>query len=153
MTHLPVNSQLGCWVQVCAEDDQELAGELAQQVDQRIAAGDYSEHNVKYIERLYLGPAAGTLRVSDATLESLRRLCQVWDVDVRLRTITSHRPVVGPVIVAIKRLLFPVLKVFLKDFIRQQRSFNAGVLALLAQLANQQANGFDESYDPEIRKS
>ena len=74
----------------------------------------------------------------DPSLDKLRRLCQLWDVDLRCSGITSHRPVLGPFIVAMKKLFYPFLRVFLKDALQQQRDFNAAAVSLLADLASKQ---------------
>src|SRR5262249_31059303 len=43
-----------------------------------------------------------TFEGSEAASEIFRRCCVTWEVD-RETTITSHRPVIGPVLVAVKR--------------------------------------------------
>lgn len=126
----------GVWLTMGGEADEALARTLESRVAQRISAGAYSIDNVKYIAKMHLWLCTSTLSVSDETLEKLRRLCQLWDVDVRVREISSHRKFVGPVIVAVKKILFPIVRVLLKDFIRQQRSFNAAAIAVLADVAN-----------------
>ncbi|NLF24908.1 MAG: hypothetical protein GX589_04525 [Deltaproteobacteria bacterium] len=124
------------WIKVAGADDPLLESELDQKVEAAVRAGKYSQGDVAYIARMNLNISPGRLEVSDHTLHQLRSLCQLWDVDIRLREIKSHRPLVGPIIVALKRMLYPALRVLLKDFIRQQRSFNAAVVALLGDLSN-----------------
>lgn len=124
------------WLTVCGERAPELEARLLERVEGRIASGEYSWHDAAYISKMHLQASGGRLQVTDKTLEKLRRLCQLWDVEIRTKEISSHRKFVGPVIVAAKRALYPVLRIFLKDFIRQQRSFNAQVISLLTDLAN-----------------
>jgi hypothetical protein len=124
------------WIKVAGVNDALLEGELEQKVGTAMRAGKYSQGDVAYIAGMNLNISAGRLEVSDHTLHQLRCLCQLWDVDIRPREIKSHRRLVGPIIVALKRMLYPALRVFLRDFIRQQRSFNAGVVALLGDLSN-----------------
>ncbi len=50
---------------------------------------------------------------------------------------TSHRKYAGPVIVAAKKLIYPILRAFFKDTLHQQRSFNAGSIALMAELSEE----------------
>ena len=91
-------------------------------------------------------PVKGVLQVSNDQLEKLRRLCQVWDVDIRPGEITSHRPIIGRVIVAGKKLLFPVIRALLKNYLSQQREFNAAAISLLADLCSR--NSASRRIDP-----
>jgi hypothetical protein len=129
------------WIYLGSESKQDLEAELDAKVQARMDQGDFSDHNVKYIAKVKLDLTEGGLRLPEKRLEKLRRLCQLWDVDIRVREISSHRKIIGPLIVAVKKLVYPVLRVFLRDYIRQQRSFNAGVIALLAELSNEKTNG------------
>lgn len=100
-----------------------------------LASGKITENNLKYLQQLDLSIVKSDLDISDLLLERLRLNCQLFDVELRPREITSHRKFVGPVIVAVKKLIFPVIKFFLKDFIRQQKDFNASLIATLGQIA------------------
>ena len=124
------------WIKVAGRDSPDIEQELEDRVNAAIGAGDYSRDDAAYIAKLNLGLTKGALDVSDDHLEKLRRLCQLWDVDIRIGEISSHRKIIGPLIVGAKRLLYPVLRVFLRDFIRQQRSFNAAAISLLGDLSN-----------------
>ena len=124
------------WIKVAGAHDALLESGLEQKVEAAVRAGKYSQGDIAYIAGMNLNISPGRLQVSDHTLHQLRCLCQLWDVDIRLREIRSHRPLVGPIIVALKRMLYPALRVFLRDFIRQQRSFNVAVVALLGELSN-----------------
>ena len=124
------------WIKVAGRDSPDIEQELEDRVNAAIGAGDYSRDDAAYIAKLNLGLTKGALDVSDDHLEKLRRLCQLWEVDIRIGEISSHRKIIGPLIVGAKRLLYPVLRVFLRDFIRQQRSFNAAAISLLGDLSN-----------------
>ena len=126
------------WLTVLGKDAPELAQELEERTAGRMAAGEFSEENVRYIRELDLSAAPGTLTVSDESLERLRKLCAVWDIDLKVFSITSHRRVLGPLIVAAKKLLFPLFRVFLKECIQQQRAFNAEVISYLAFMSRTQ---------------
>ncbi len=115
---------------------EELEQTLANRVQARIAQGDFTEENVRYVKELRLDACRGSLNVSDEILERLRMLCQLWSIELRPRTITSHRPFIGPIIVAFKKALYPLISFFLKDLIRQQKDFNAATIRLVAELAN-----------------
>ena len=120
------------WLTVCGKNSPDLARTLEERVAARKTQGEFADANVRYIEKLSFAPVAGRLEVSDETLERLRKLCQLWDVDLKVLGISSHRKIVGPLIVGVKKMLFPVLRIFLKEFIKQQRAFNAEVISFLA---------------------
>lgn len=123
------------WLTVCGEDDPARAQALEERVRNRVAAGNFKTEDLRYIEKLSLPVVSGSLAVSEKTLERLRRLCQLWEVDIKATKIESHRKFVGPCIVAGKRILFTLLRTLLKEQLRQQRDFNAATVVMLAQLA------------------
>ncbi|MCB0331854.1 MAG: hypothetical protein KDD55_00075 [Bdellovibrionales bacterium] len=127
------------WITVPGSDSNEdLERTLASRVEAHIAQGDFTQENIRYVEKLRLDACRGTLHVSDEILERLRMLCQLWSIELRPRTITSHRRYIGPVIVAFKKALYPLISFFLKDLIRQQKDFNAATIRLVTELANSQ---------------
>ena len=125
------------WVSAFGVAAPELERELLRRVEARIGQGKFNWHNVRYLEKVSFAPVRGKLQVSEGRLEKLRRLCQLWDVHLKGTEISSHRPVIGPVIVFGKKILYRILSVLLKDFVRQQKSFNAGVVSLLAELSGE----------------
>ena len=125
-----------CWLHVPGTDSEALAAHLSERVSERTKRKEYLPEEVEYVKRRTLSPASATLRISPERLEKLRTLCQLWDVDIRMLSITSHRKVVGPVIVALKKVLYRFLKVLLKDTLRQQRSFNSEAVSLLVDLSD-----------------
>ncbi len=124
------------WLQICGAHDQALENELSSNVQNKIKENEFSEDNVYYIKKLDLSLAKEGLEISDDRLDMLRQLCQLWYVDLIPRKITSHRKFIGPIIVAFKKALFPLIRYFLKDFISQQRKFNSRAISLFADLAN-----------------
>ncbi len=133
----------------------ELERSLQGRVREKIASGSFKEGDVRYVQDVTFLPVRHRLNVSNEVLERLRRLCQLWEVDlVAPRKLSSHRKFIGPLIVAAKRCMFPILRVFFKDTLRRQRDFNAQVIATLAELASgsarDEAGNLDSS---EIRKS
>ena len=106
-------------------------------VEERMRGRAYTPDEAAYVAKVDLSAVKDPLSVSDRRLEKLRRLCQAWDIEIRPVNITSHRRIVGPLIVAAKKMIFPVLRLFLKDFIRRQKEFNAAAIALLAELSNE----------------
>lgn len=127
------------WLTVCGESAPELGRELEGRVASRLAAKSFREDEIEWVSKANFAPVQGPLQVSEAELNILRRLCQAWEVELRPGKITSHRPVVGPIIVAFKKLLFPVVHVFLKDLVRQQRDFNSSAIALMGVLLSERS--------------
>ena len=122
------------WQGQMAQPD--LAAYVKERVEEHLKENHYSRDEVKFISKINEMPVKGSINVSAERLEKLRRLCQLWEVDLRYQNITSHRKIVGPLIVAMKRLLYPVIRAIFKDYIRQQKEFNAAAIALLADLSN-----------------
>ena len=126
------------WILVQGQRDTELSSKIERSVCALLESGQLSKSEVERVRKLDLAAVSGQLNIPDSQLEKLRRLCQVWDVDVRLTHLSSHRRYIGPLIVFFKRATLPVLRLLLKDTLRQQRDFNAAALALLSELcANQ----------------
>lgn len=122
------------WITVCGQSSPELENRLTAKVQQRLADGEYTEQDMRVVADLGKPKAELHLKMSDAKLERIRRLCQLWDIELRPpHQITSHRKIVGPLIVAAKKLVYPLLRVLLKDLIRQQRDFNGSVIAYLSE--------------------
>ena len=124
------------WIRVLGKSEPELEQRLQRSLDAKIHSGQVSLDEIRRVEKLtFLSP--GRLDTSPEALDKLRRLCQLWDVDLRCSGITSHRALIGPFIVAAKKIFYPMLRVFLKDTLQQQRDFNAAAVSLLADLASQ----------------
>lgn len=122
------------WLNVAGQPDPTLAGKLFKRVSSRVEQGEFNWDNIGYINDLSLKAAGPALDVDKATLEKLRRACQLWNVDLQFKEIKSHRPVIGVFIVAAKKIVIPIIRALLKDSMRQQRSFNAAMLAITLDL-------------------
>lgn len=147
MSALPMPTpDSGSWIDLCGAPSQALQDRCQERVSQHLQKGDYSVSSIAAIAALRPAMLDRSLVIGEKDYEALRRLCQVWDVDLRPSPITSHRPLVGPLIVAMKKLLFPVLRVFLKDTLRQQRDFNSQTLVLLTQLCNRISSSSQETF-------
>jgi hypothetical protein len=126
------------WIQYLGQPAPQLEQQVAEQVGARIAAKKYSLNDCKVIAQLNLNPVRHSLALSKERLERLRQLCQLFDVQLKPSAqISSHRPIIGPMIVAAKRALYPLLSVFLRDTLRQQRAFNAMTVTLLIEALNE----------------
>ena len=125
------------WLKVCGAEREDIAHELEGAVAAKISAGKFRAADVEYIARIDRGLVDGALEVSDSRLEMLRRLCRLWEVDLKAGEISSHRKILGPFIVAFKRLLLPMVRALFKDTLRQQRDFNAAAIAMLTELSRE----------------
>ena len=123
------------WIVVDGVENSALAALTAKRVEGRMQAGKYAVRDVAYIARLDRRPLTPDADIDPQTLDKLRVLCRTWDVDFISAAITSHRPVIGRFIVALKKMLLPIVRVLLKDTLRKQRDFNAQVVELLAHSA------------------
>ena len=110
--------------------------QLEDKINQRATQIDFTWDQKKYLQALTFELRLDPNSINESFLDKTRTACQLWDVDLRSQHITSHRKFVGPVIVYAKKLIAPVIKFFLKDFIRQQKDFNAAILALVIEGKN-----------------
>lgn len=130
-------SQAQSWITLCGEPAPLISADLEARVQARLQSKEFRQDELDYVRTATYLPIAGDLQVTENELNVLRRLCQSWDIELRPLTITSHRPIIGPVIVAVKKILFPLVQVFLKDLIRQQRDFNSSAIALMGALVSE----------------
>ena len=128
------------WITVPNSDSSAFEAAIERSLDQRIQSGTFSIQDVKNIRDRELDLIPKDLELNNELLLKLRRLCQLWQVDIRTAEISSHRPIIGPIIVGVKKVLFPMIRFALKDLIREQRDFNAEVISYLATLSQQQSD-------------
>jgi hypothetical protein len=122
---------------LAAAPDASLTSLLETRVAEAQRAGLYTERDVQQISDIQIATSRAAFVTSPEKLERLRRLCQIYSVNLRPEEITSHRKVVGPVIVAAKKALFRLLEGLLGRTIKHQRDFNSEVVALLTELCNE----------------
>ena len=130
---------MNSWINTKALSEEELRGltEEAKLDAEKLCKNEgLAQEEIHYIEQVDFSPLKKKCSISPAKLEKLRELCALWDVDLKPAKITSHRKFIGPLIVGVKKALFPIVRVFLKDFLRQQRSFNGAVVAALSDVSN-----------------
>ena len=133
------------WLTVCGEGDVALEAELATQIATLEAEGQIPAHERERLAGLSLGISTGAFVTSPKRLELLRNLCQLYSAGIRAEKFTSHRPVIGPVIVLVKKRLYPIVSALLGPSFRFQRDFNAGVIRLLGDLCNEARERDDRS--------
>ena len=127
------------WLHIDGARQPSLEAELEGAVAQRIARHEFRQDAIAHISNVDFSLVQGRLLANEQEMAIIRRLCQSWDVELRPFQITSHRPFLGKIIVGLKKLAYPILRVFLKDFIKQQRDFNAASLALLGRVISQRS--------------
>ena len=124
------------WLEVNGQKMPALEKELRAAAGEHLKAKKYTHKDVEYVATLERPIFRGSLKLNASELEKLRALCQLWEVRLKPQKISSHRPVIGHVIVAFKKLIYPIFEVFMKDTLRQQRDFNAAAVALLTELTS-----------------
>ncbi|MCO6430201.1 MAG: hypothetical protein J5J00_05020 [Deltaproteobacteria bacterium] len=127
---------MNSWITACGSSDEELSRRCQEGMHLRFAENEYTAKDVEYIQNLQLRVSRASSNLSNKEVEHLRRLCQLWDVNLKCPPLTSHRPIVGPIIVTVKRLFFPVVRLFMRESFKQQREFNANVITVLTEILN-----------------
>ena len=131
------NSCAQSWLSICGAGEVSLERDLSAQIAALVAEGRIPPQERERVSRLSLGISNGAFVTSPKRLELLRNLCQLYSAGIRAEKFTSHRPVIGPLIVFVKRRLYPIVSALLGPSFRFQRDFNAGVIRLLGELCNE----------------
>jgi hypothetical protein len=110
-----------------ALDATNLNAELEKELEARLKrAGDYDRREISAIEQLDRRLFPKDFKLSTEQTNSFRALCKLSQVELKpARAITSHRKVIGPLIVLLKRLSWPIFKVHLKDTVDGLQEFCA----------------------------
>ena len=74
-----------------------------------------------------------TFRGEGIASEAFRQCCLAWEAD-RPAPLTSHRPILGKVIIAVKKALRWSLRFLNEPFLARQRDFNWNLLVVLRNL-------------------
>ncbi|HMO02944.1 MAG TPA: hypothetical protein PKD37_07860 [Oligoflexia bacterium] len=137
------------WLKICGLSSQQVASQLTSRVKAKIEAKAYTEKDLEYISHLKLNLNLNAFKSEDPKLlERFRALCVGWDVQIIEPQLSSHRKFFGPLIVFVKRALFPIAKALLGRSFSKQREFNAQVLLMLSELTarlNADANQIQRS--------
>ncbi len=104
---------------------EEIMKEIQRRVLEKKQAGIYSDEEIQRITELKqdLSPKKNE-RFSELNLH-LRKLHHNWDVAASSAIITSHRKILGPFMVAIKKIGFRALLFFGSAFFTRQTEYNA----------------------------
>lgn len=124
------------WFSVAGTHDESLATELKQQLERWKQEGIMPPNEPERVGSLSTAIAKGDFKTSPKRLELLRELCHIYSAGIRAEKISSHRRIVGPCIVVIKRVLFRAVSTLLGPSFERQRDFNAGVIRMLGDLCN-----------------
>lgn len=125
------------WLFVAGVADPELTQRLRMHIAEKEQEGVIPAGESARVAKLSTALTRGTFVVSPERLELLRGLCQIYSAGILAERITSHRRVVGPVIVFFKKILFRIVAALLGPSFTSQRYFNAGVIRLLGSLCNE----------------
>ena len=126
----------GPWLSAPAGTSEELAKRALLQSENRRSSGAWTDASEEHVAQLPLLFSPARFSTSKTRLETLRSLCQVYDVRFKKEVAPSHRKVVGPIITGAKRAIMPFISVIFGPLFYQQASFNAAVVRLLGDLAN-----------------
>jgi len=114
---------------IAGPQGERAAAEVARRVGDRRARGILDDAEVERVA----AAALHTFEGDDTTAEIFRRCCVTWEVD-RPPKLTSHRPVVGAVIVSVKRVVRRMLRFQTEAQLSRQRDFNWNLLLLLREI-------------------
>ena len=111
----------------------EIGGAAAETVRarlaERLASGILDRDEIARVSTMRLRTFAG----AEAASEIFRRCCVTWEVD-RAPVLTSHRPLIGPLLVALKRVARRLLRFQTEAQFSRQRDFNWNLLLVLREL-------------------
>lgn len=101
---------------------------------QRLAGNpDYTIAEIEHVGRLSKKLFPEGLDTDEKTNERLRALATTSMFEIRpARTITSHRKFLGPLIVLMKKISYPFIKIHLQESFAGQQEFNSLMLDTVA---------------------
>lgn len=134
----PSNTSECDWLFVCGESDRQLAKNLAESVAALRSEKGFTESDQAQIQALSFAVTREGFSTTPERMEQIQRLCQLFSMNLRPTNPTSHRPFIGPIIVGVKKVLFPLVNALFGPTFRNQREFNSIVLALLTDLCNEE---------------
>ena len=118
------------WLSFGEENVDELAERARGRLEGRIGAGVVDRAEIERVSRARVrlfDPGGGAS-------EAFRRLCVVAQVDAPVK-LESHRPLIGSVLVALKRVVRRLLRFQVEVPLARQAEFNRNVLVVLQEMA------------------
>ena len=120
------------WVTIGGEEPGGgVAGQARERLERRIAAGVLDRGDVDRV-------SAARVRLFDPggiASEAFRRACLSWQIDAPV-TLRSHRPWIGGLLIAAKRLLARLLRFHVEVPLARQAEFNRNLLVVLHELVD-----------------
>jgi len=126
----------GSWLSAPEGLAQELEQRISQQAEKRRSSGAWSEAEERQVREMSLLFSREDFAASPQRLELLRALCRTFNVELKTDVQPSHRKVIGPIIVAVKRAILPFISALIGPSMLRQSEFNATDLKLLGELCN-----------------
>jgi len=102
---------------------------VRERLAERMARGIFDSGEIERVAAMPLRTFTG----DETASEIFRRCCVTWEVD-RVPVITSHRPLIGPVLVLVKRFARRLLRFQTEAQLSRQRDFNWNLLLVLREL-------------------
>lgn len=106
------------------------ADEAAARVESFLEAGEGADQRLAAVDAYRLRIPLEQGPEDEALFDAYRRMLRLWNV-AEQPPIASHRRVVGPVIVRLKRLVRRAMAFELEPMLERQASFNHAALALV----------------------
>ena len=128
---------------VTRSNSADLNVRLAALLEERLCSqSNYSRREVSEVSSLAVRIFPAEPLVEDKALERFRTLCQLYRCELpALREISSHRPIIGPVIVFGKRLLWRLMHSQLRQHFEHMQEFH---LRLVEELGEQIAKSLPQ---------
>lgn len=120
--------------------DNEFENKINEKVDYLFKNKRIFKDEAESIDNLELLMLKEGVNISQEELKYIQRLCQTYNNDIRISSITSHRKYVGRFIVLAKKIILKVVSFSLKNYIKQQEEFNANTIKSLISLYNKNVN-------------
>jgi hypothetical protein len=130
------NSKEECWIFLGKEPLTQLQLTVNTLCEQKINRDSYKISDIEYLTDLkpliFRDIDLSLEEIKDKNTLLLRRIIKSWSYELpNPQEITSHRRVIGPIIIISKKLLLRILKPFLVRFHKQQRDFQSAVIEYL----------------------
>jgi hypothetical protein len=120
------------------QKDSFQSSELNQRINsalaERLSGNDaYNKEEITKVSNLKSKLMPEGFVLSTEQTENLRALCKLSKVELKpAREITSHRKIIGPVIVFLKKLTWPLMQIHLKDTFNELSDFCSWTVKTIA---------------------
>ena len=103
------------------------------------SAPNYSAEEINEVSSTAINLTKNIKDIDEKSFERLRSLAKLSQTELKPSSISSHRKIIGPIIVTIKKLVWPFIHAQLKDSFNSNKEFNAMMLEEHLIRLNQQA--------------